>query len=333
LTKSKKFIKNKEIIEIMLKLDHFDKEILQELEKDASTPLHVLAKKIKRSKQFVSFRLKRLENEGVILGYTAIVDMLSLGYFTFRIYLDFKNMTEDKKKEFAKKMEKYPQIIRILLINGSWDMALFVLVKDIVEFREFWDVILEEHRENIKDHTVFIYAPIHNFNKVFIEGHTNRVERVFGASHEKKMKKLDIKMVLEYAKNVRQPLIQLAKKVKHAPVTVKKQIKELEKNKAIVGYNLILDPRKIGFKKYKVALFLNSLKRKRELFIYCKEHPNIYQVNRIVGGVDLEVLVMVESKRKLLEIIDLIKNKFKDDISDDKYFEFVTLYSEGILPS
>ena len=63
----------------MPKIDKFDRILLQELDRDASQPLHQLAKKLRRSKQFVSFRIKRMEQEGIITGYTALLDLLALG--------------------------------------------------------------------------------------------------------------------------------------------------------------------------------------------------------------------------------------------------------------
>ena len=70
-----------------MKLDLYDKKILFEREKDSSKSVSDIARKIKRSKEFVNFRIHRLEKEEIILGYSAIVDMSKLGYFTFRIYL------------------------------------------------------------------------------------------------------------------------------------------------------------------------------------------------------------------------------------------------------
>ena len=83
----------------MLKLDLFDKILLTELDKSSAADLGKLAKRIKRSKQFVLYRMKKLEEAGVITGYTAIVDMSRLGYFTFRVYFDLQNITEAQKKE------------------------------------------------------------------------------------------------------------------------------------------------------------------------------------------------------------------------------------------
>ena len=47
-------------------LDLFDKKILFELERDSSKSVSEIAKIIKRSKEFVNFRIHRLEEEKII---------------------------------------------------------------------------------------------------------------------------------------------------------------------------------------------------------------------------------------------------------------------------
>jgi len=85
----------------MLKLDKYDKKLLYELDKKANLPLSVLASKLHRSKQVILYRMKKLEEDGIITGYHAIVDMAKLGYFSFRIYLRFHQTTEEEEKQFV----------------------------------------------------------------------------------------------------------------------------------------------------------------------------------------------------------------------------------------
>ena len=80
-------------------LDMLDKKILFELEKDASIPVSILAKRLKRSKEVINYRIQRLEREKILLGYSAIVDTAKFNYFTFRVYIKWQNITNDEKKE------------------------------------------------------------------------------------------------------------------------------------------------------------------------------------------------------------------------------------------
>ena len=238
-------------------------------------------------------------------------------------------MTEDGKQKFVQAMKKYPQIVHILLIREKWDLALFLLVEDIQEFRELWDSILVQYRPYIKHHLVSLYAPLHNFNKSFLAQNI-KTERALG--YAKFNRDVDIPFALRYAENVRQTIVELSRKTKKSPKTVLKIISSLEKEKIILGYSLLLNPLAFEYSFYLVSLILKEGKHTPELFHYCKSIPEVYQINRIIGGDDMELLFMIEDKHKLLKIVDQLKEIFSQSIVDETIFEFVPAYSKGIIP-
>lgn len=313
---------------MVLKLDLLDKKLLQELERDSSQPLHILARNIQRSKQFVSYRMKRMEDAGFITGYTAMIDVFSLGYSVFRISLDLQHMTEAQKKAFAEEMKKQKEIIAIILIHAHWDIALFVLTKHIHELRNLWDSILDRYRKQIRNHRVYVYAPIYHYEKSFLPKIV-REEKVLGFSEEKTVKG-DTALLFHYAAHVREPLLTLAKHMKRAPITVKKQIALYKKENIVLGQSLGMNPAGIGLHSYLVELTLEGVNR-RAFMQACKKIPEIYEIHRIIGGADEEIVCMVESKQHLLQILDRLKEQFPE-LKDDKYMEFTPFFSKGIIP-
>src|SRR3989338_3156447 len=106
----------------MLKVTTYDKKILYELDKQSNIPLSELAKKLQRSKPFVLYRMNRLEQEGIITSYNAIIDMAAFGYFSFRVYLKFRQTTKEDGEEFVQCVKKkYPQVWTITSVHGKWD--------------------------------------------------------------------------------------------------------------------------------------------------------------------------------------------------------------------
>ena len=73
----------------MYKLDVYDKKLLYEMDKNSAISISELSKKLRRSKQFIIYRMKQLEKATIITGYNAIIDMSKLGYFSFRAYFKF----------------------------------------------------------------------------------------------------------------------------------------------------------------------------------------------------------------------------------------------------
>jgi len=140
-----------------MKLDIFDKKIIYELEKDSSLPISHIAKKIKRSKEFVNFRIHRLEKENILLGCSAIVDMAKLGYFTFRIYIKWQNMTKDQKQKFYDEIKVKENIWTTTVLHGKWDFAFFMGVKTTKAFHKIWNEIQIKYKDKIGESKIAIY--------------------------------------------------------------------------------------------------------------------------------------------------------------------------------
>lgn len=316
-----------------MKLDHYDKTLLYELDKDATASLAYLSKKLRRSKPFTLHRIKRLEEQKVITGYHALVDMSKLGYFTFRIYLDLMQSTEQDELKIIEEAKHHKEIWTITDMHGGWDLALFIYVKHVAEFHQVWDEIKMKFKNKIKRYKVALYSPIYNFNKhFFLDKPVINEERVYGAGEIEEIDKLDWKILQVHAPACRQSSIEIAKKVKVSADTIRARIKKLRKKKIIAGYKLGMDIGKLGYESYMVDFELNDTKHIDQLFRFCKMHKSIYQINKTVGGADFEIEVIVRNAAELTKLIDEIKIKFKEMIRDDEHYLFSSFYIVNYVP-
>lgn len=318
---------------VQFKLDSYDNQLLSLLDINSRTSLAELSRKLKRSKQFILFRMNRLEKEGIITGYHAIIDMSKLGYFTFRAYFKFQQTTREDREQFINYVKSnLPQVWTITSMHGKWDYALFIGVKDIIEFHTVWDHIQSKYKKHIKSYTIAIYAPIYNFNRKFLEKDGATVQRTYGIGKEEELDNLDIRLIKAFAGNARQSALELSKKLKVTSDTVRKRILSLQKKKVIAGYKIGLNLEKLGYESYRVDFQLTSTEKNRELHEYCKQHKNIYQINKTIGGADLEIEVIVKDLRQLITIIDDIKQKYSTTINDAEFFAFTTYHILQYIP-
>jgi len=318
-----------------MKLDLFDKKILFELERDSSKSVSAIAKKIKRSKEFVNFRIHRLENEKIILGYSAIVDMSKLGYFTFRIYLKWQNMTQEQKKQFYDKVKVMENVWTTTVLHDKWDFAFFIGVKSINKFHKVWNEIQLEHKDKISENKIAIYAPVYNFNKRFFVDFNEKsevIERIYGSGPLSDFDELDEKIIQEYAGDVRTPYTKISKKLNVTSETVRKRIAQLEKKKIIVGYKINPNLQKLGYQGYRVDFLLNSVKRNKELFEYLKQHKYFYQINKSIGGADFETEIVVKDFKHLLEVLEEVVERFSDVIKSYEHFGYTEFPTLSIVP-
>ena len=321
-----------EILDI--KIDLYDKKLLYELDKNSAIELSNLSKKLKRSKQFIIYRMKKLEEAGIITSYNAIVDMSKLGFFSFRVYFKFQQTTMEEGSKFVEYVRKnFQQVWTIASVHGKWDYALFLGVRNILEFHTIWDGIMLNYKQKIKSYNVAVYAPVYNFNrKFFIDNPEEIVERVYGVGEKEDIDKIDWRVIEIYSNNVRQSSLEISKKLKVSADTIRARIKKLEDKKIITGYKIGLNLEPLGFVSYRVDLQLLSTERNKELFEFCKTHKNVYQINKSIGGADFEIEVIVKDLKHLLNLIDEIKSAFKEVINDVDYFGFSTFHILKYIP-
>ena len=81
---------------------------------------------------------KKLENQGVISNYVALLDKESVDKsFTAFCHVKLVQHSKDYVVKFEREVAKLQEVLECYHISGDYDYILKVLVKDMQEFREF----------------------------------------------------------------------------------------------------------------------------------------------------------------------------------------------------
>ncbi len=72
----------------MIKIDLKDRKILYQLDLNSRQSLTQIGKNVGLKKDVVSYRIKRLQDEGVIKNFWTVINTFKLGYNVFRIYIN-----------------------------------------------------------------------------------------------------------------------------------------------------------------------------------------------------------------------------------------------------
>ncbi len=126
-----------------MKLNKKDIALLNELQKDCKQRLKKLARKLGMPITTVHDRMKKLEKEGVIKGYKAILDPEKTGndivaFILVRMeYFHSPNGEPLSQREVAKKISLIPTVMEVHIIAGEWDMIVKARGKNIKEIGSF----------------------------------------------------------------------------------------------------------------------------------------------------------------------------------------------------
>jgi Lrp/AsnC family leucine-responsive transcriptional regulator len=117
-------------------LDIFDRKILHELSANGRLPVTELAKRIGLSKTPCQARMKRLQAEGYIKGFRAVLDLEKLGR-DHVVFVEVKlvDTCERALAEFNAAALKVPEIEQCHMIAGAFDYLLKVRTRDIKSYR------------------------------------------------------------------------------------------------------------------------------------------------------------------------------------------------------
>ena len=122
----------------VLARDTFDTAILAVLAQDGRISITDLAKRIGLSKSPTQARLRRLEEQGVILGYRALLDPIRLGldHVAF-VEVRLNDTREAALRAFNAAVAKVPEIEQAHMIASHFDYLLKVRTRDMTAYRTF----------------------------------------------------------------------------------------------------------------------------------------------------------------------------------------------------
>lgn len=117
-------------------LDHYDHKILEALAVDGRMAITDLAKNLGMSKTPCGVRLKRLVNDGFIVGFKAILnpEKLDMNHVAF-VEVKLHDTKEAALQAFNIAVQVVPEIEQCHMIAGPFDYLLKVRTKDITAYR------------------------------------------------------------------------------------------------------------------------------------------------------------------------------------------------------
>jgi Lrp/AsnC family leucine-responsive transcriptional regulator len=147
-------------------LDRTDRRILECLQDDGRMSNVALAKKVNLTPTPCLERVKRLERDGYIKEYAAILDpeLVGCGLLVF-VEIDLLRTSPDVFRDFRKEASKLTEVLECHLVSGNFDYLIKARVRNMQEYRDLLGekilslpgvsgsrsyVVMEEVKESLK---------------------------------------------------------------------------------------------------------------------------------------------------------------------------------------
>ncbi len=122
-----------------MQLDRYDRHILTLLQQNCRISNLELAERVGLSPTPCTRRVKRLEDEGIIIGHVALLEGNKLNLkLTAYISISMDRHTPDRFERFEKEALTYPEVLSCSLVTGqAADYLLKVVVPDMRYYEQF----------------------------------------------------------------------------------------------------------------------------------------------------------------------------------------------------
>ncbi|MEI7508949.1 MAG: Lrp/AsnC family transcriptional regulator [Flavobacterium sp.] len=144
-------------------MDTTDKKLLQLLQTDSKKTTKELSIKLNLSVTAVYERIKKLEREGIINKYVALINRnkINKGFVVF-CHIKLIQHSKDFLTKFENEVVKLLEVLECFHVSGDYDYILKVCVKDMEEYREFMVTKLTTLQHIGSTHSTFMIGEVKN---------------------------------------------------------------------------------------------------------------------------------------------------------------------------
>jgi len=143
---------------MVIQLKKIERDLLYELSKNSNITLSRLGKKIRTSKQVLSYNINKLIKDGVIIRYFPIIDYNLLDLIELRIMIKFGHITPEKEKLIIAFIKKESYVKKILKVDNHFDLVVNVVSNNMLDFYNFIFNLEDKYGSFILEESIDIQA-------------------------------------------------------------------------------------------------------------------------------------------------------------------------------
>ncbi|PQV45046.1 Lrp/AsnC family leucine-responsive transcriptional regulator [Jejuia pallidilutea] len=145
--------------------DETDKKLLERLQNDSKQTNKELSNALGLSVTAVYERIKKLEKEGYIDSYTAVINKRKIDRnFVAFCHVKLLQHSQDFVVSFEKEVNGLNEVLECYHVSGDYDYLLKVIVKDMEAFREFMVKKLTTINHIGSTHSMFVINEVKQTN-------------------------------------------------------------------------------------------------------------------------------------------------------------------------
>ena len=139
-------------------MDELDKKLLKLLVNDPRSSLVNLSEKLKEQPKKISYRIKRLHTDKILLAIRPIVNHELLGKTHYKVFIYLTNVSKEETRNLEEYLEKDFRVIYNVKALGTGDLDIELMVDSNEEFFDLMEKLEDKFPGAIKDYQSMILS-------------------------------------------------------------------------------------------------------------------------------------------------------------------------------
>jgi len=301
-------------------LNKINKKLIYELDVDSFQSNSMLSKKLRISKQLITYHINSLEKQGVLRKVYVIIDLEKLGYSGQKVYFQMKNLSGGSEAKIINYFKKHNNIAWFGLYDGMFDFVVSIFARGNNNFSKILEKIQTDLFEYIIDFSIASYTNVFALKKKYFLPNKKESEEQISLITSKNTNadfdELDLKILKIICKKSRISSLKVAQKLNVKADTIIRRIKNLKKEGIIQGSRAMIDKQKLDIIEKKILLQLKGFNKEinNKFLSYAKKQKNIVSYITCIGSWNIELDLEMFSEQRIHEILTDIKTIFAEQL-------------------
>lgn len=302
-------------------LDDTDKKILYELDANCRVPFKRIAEKHGINTSTVFSKIQRMEETGIIEGYSIRGNFQSIGYTTYHLFLEMGWISEETTRSFTLWLQKNQVVSFAVKILGSYRYLMTLKTKNFEELEQFLQNLEAKFERSLVHMEVCPHVSTHFFPRKYLVKKVPLMEAAsISNSPNIEHDTLDLKLLNELKKNARMQTLELARKVDCTEKTARERLKKLIKHEVIKRFFTKINMQKVGYSWYIAVyrLYKRDKQKIKELLKLSTEHPHITFLCESRGYWSITLNLHCRNEQECDKALDEVRSLLKEDINKEQ---------------
>lgn len=319
-------------------LDLWDRRILYDLDCDARAPFSSIGRKVKRSPQWVKYRVERLRRLGAIKHLYPIIDYSKLGYCHAGMWLKLADATPAEEGAFLNACYKESAIQMVYRTEGEYDLFLGIFAPGMAELEEFVSRFKEAHGAIISSLDFSLVTSSCKFSRHYLLGGKPGDEdgiTVGASSPGAKTSEEDLLILECLNSDPRMGIIDMAKATGIGKDAIIYRLRNLSKNKILRGCTLQVNFRNLPVQSYAILLRTAGMgeQKRAEFHSFCRLSGKAVRMASALGSYDCMIELEDESRDSCRWFYKELCRRFAKNIRSSSMQYIYSLDKHRLFPT